>query len=158
MTRDEWNSVLETEPITPNQRGRIMEECWRLGLHTRAERLAVLAGLLGLDGLDSTSDLTMGQAGQLVNVLQRTSKRTELAAAAAAVEEPAGGDDGEHQAAESAAERISAAEVLTRIMLRVYLASRETENAGGAARIGRAKLRAPAREESFNTPAVKGVP
>lgn len=81
MNRDEWNDLMATERITRNQRGAIMREFDRLGFHykrDRADRLAVCAALLGIDGLDSTDDLTQGQAGQLVNALQRTATRAEL--------------------------------------------------------------------------------
>lgn len=78
MTRDEWIQVLDSEPATPNQRGALMRECERLGLTGRAERLAVLAGLLGADELDTTGDLTMGQAGQLVGILHRAGGLAEL--------------------------------------------------------------------------------
>ncbi|MHB1593889.1 MAG: hypothetical protein ACYCO9_06435 [Streptosporangiaceae bacterium] len=71
MTRDEYLAVLATEPATPNQVGAIRGECDRLGLGgDRDRRLAVCAAVLGLDGLGSTRDLQMGQAGRLVAVLR----------------------------------------------------------------------------------------
>lgn len=84
MNRDEWNHVLDTESLTSNQRGAIMREFDRLGIRDRAERLRICASLLGLAELGSTSDLVMGQAGQLVDVLQRTADRAALRQAAAA--------------------------------------------------------------------------
>lgn len=125
MTREEWLAVLDSEPATPNQRGAIMRECNRLELVDRDERLAVLAAMLGLDGLASTGDLTMGQAGQLVNALQRTRDRAELP------EADDGGD--EHQAdspghvgcrdGEPGAAPVSIAEALRRIALILCSAS-----------------------------------
>jgi len=84
MNKDEWHAVLATEPATSNQRGAIMREFGRLGFGEgdRTERLAACAALLGLDELDTTGDLTMGQAGQLVGTLMRFADRGELTAAA----------------------------------------------------------------------------
>jgi hypothetical protein len=65
----DWHAVLASEPATCGQVGAIHGECQRLGLTDRAERLAVTATLLGLDGLDSTRDLVMGDAGRLVRML-----------------------------------------------------------------------------------------
>jgi hypothetical protein len=126
MNRDEWNQVLETEPATPNQRGAIMDHFRRLGFHPqrdRAERLATCAALLDLDALGSTAELTMGQAGRLVHILQRTPGRAELAAAAAAA-----ADD--RQALDDAAadyrdgdlaEPLTVAEAVGRIIILAYL-------------------------------------
>lgn len=119
MTRDEWFVVLDSEPVTPNQRGAIMRECDRLGIVGRAERLAALAALAGLDALGSTADLTMGQAGQIVNALQRTRDRAELPDAAR-VDDERQGDD------EPAGEQISIAEALRRIALMLYVALNES--------------------------------
>ncbi len=93
MTRDEYLAVLESEPATPNQRGAIVRACDRLGLTDRAERLAMCAALLGLDALGSTGELTMGQADQLVNVLQRTRDRAELPDTTAATTDDDRGED-----------------------------------------------------------------
>jgi hypothetical protein len=50
----------------------------RLGVTDRAERLAVSAALLNLADLDTTSHLTMGDAGRLLSALQHTVGRAEL--------------------------------------------------------------------------------
>jgi len=99
MNLDEWHAVLATEPATSNQRGAIMREFGRLGFgeEDRAERLAACAALLGLDELDTTGDLTMGQAGQLVGTLMRFADRGELTAAAYLAD--AGSADGSGQPA-----------------------------------------------------------
>lgn len=118
MTRDEWFAMLDSEPVTPNQRGAIMRECDRLGIVDRSERLAVLAALAGLDALGSTADLTMGQAGQIVNALQRTRDRAELPDMARV--------DDERQGDEPAGEQISIAEALRRIAHMLYVALNES--------------------------------
>jgi hypothetical protein len=126
MTRDEYLHVLATEPATSTQVGAIIGEFDRLGITGRAERLAISAELLGLDGLDSTADLTQGQAGYLVNLLRRTRDRTGLPGITAA------GDD-EDQAAEhdsrdladdgqDGGERITWPEVINRIVIMLYAA------------------------------------
>jgi len=97
MTRDEYLSVLECEPATPRQRGAVMGECVRLGLIRRAERLAVLACLLDVDALDSTAELSMGQAGQLINRLRAANGPADLTGSR---DDSAGqADDGQGQAA-----------------------------------------------------------
>lgn len=78
MNVDDWHAHLAAAPVTVNQRGRIAAECQRLGLTDRAERLELLAALAGLDELDTTADLTQGQAGQLCGILLRTRDRGEL--------------------------------------------------------------------------------
>lgn len=81
MTREEYLARLATEPATANQRGAIMGEFARLGLHyrrDRAERLAACAVLLGIAELGTIAELTQGQAGQLVNLLQRITDRAGL--------------------------------------------------------------------------------
>ena len=81
MTLEEWHEVLATEPATPRQVGAVMGEMHRLGLADpadRAERLAVCAELLGLDDLASTRDLTMGEAGELLRLLQDCRMRAGL--------------------------------------------------------------------------------
>lgn len=123
--------MLATEPATPHQRGAVLREFERLGFDEagRAERLAVCAALLGLDELGSTTELVMGQAGQLVNMLQRVRYRAELpAAAAAAVADDhaeavrADADDGqgdEHASEEQPpATRLTLAEVVARMIAR----------------------------------------
>jgi hypothetical protein len=73
-------SGMETEPLTDLQFGAIQREFTRLGYARaeRDERLAVSAGLLGLDGLGSTRDLVKGQAGVLLRILLGTGSRAEL--------------------------------------------------------------------------------
>jgi len=88
MTLHEWHAQLASEPATPNQIGAVLREFGRLGLGgpaDRAERLALSAILLGLDGLDSTRHLVMGDAGRLVRLLGEYQDAAELRAAAAAV-------------------------------------------------------------------------
>jgi hypothetical protein len=84
VNRDEWNHVLDTTQATLKQRGRIMSEFGRLGVDDRAQRLAVIAGLLGLDELASVNELTMGQAGQLINLLPGISDADDMPDGAAA--------------------------------------------------------------------------
>ena len=96
MTRDEYLAMLDTEPATPTQRGAVMRECDRLGLADRAERLAILAALLDLDALGSTANLTMGQAGKLVNLLQSTQNRGDLPEITTATGADDGGQLGDH--------------------------------------------------------------
>lgn len=134
MTRDEYLTLLDTEPATLNQRGRIMHECDRLGLVDRTERLAVLAAVLGIDGLDSTADLVMGQAGQLVNVLQRTRDRAELPDVLAI--------DGQ---GDEPGEQISISEALARIMLMIYAAWHGNDSESKPARMGLKNLSSSAR-------------
>jgi hypothetical protein len=135
VNREEYLAMLAAEPATPHQRGAILREFERLGFDDadRAERLAVCAALLELDELGSTADLLMGQAGQLVNMLQRTRHRAELPDATAVADEPAGEDDragdgradaGDGQGDEHASEdqppaaRLTVAEVIARMIAR----------------------------------------
>lgn len=85
MTREEWLEVLATAPATRSQVGAIHAEFARLGFTAaeRAERLAATAGLLGLEGLWSTRDLVMGDAGRLVGMLRQLADRPALDAAIA---------------------------------------------------------------------------
>lgn len=73
-------SRLEIEPLTDLQFGAIQREFTRLGYARaeRDERLAMSAGLLGLDRLGSTRDLLKGQAGVLLRTLLGTGSRAEL--------------------------------------------------------------------------------
>lgn len=80
MNLAEFHIRLASEPATWNQRGRIMAECARLGLDDRAGRLAVCAVLAGLDELDSTRDLVMGDAGLIVRTLTEAASRDDLPA------------------------------------------------------------------------------
>lgn len=131
MNRDEWHEELAARPLTPNQRGAIMREFARLGVSDRTERLTVSAALLGLAELGSTSELVMGQAGQLVNVLAGIRDATELADAArdtAAADESIEGDAADHgvgQGDEHGGEprpRPTWLEALSRIAIAVHLA------------------------------------
>ena len=87
---------LETEPATRKQVGVVRRELQRLGFAggDRAERLAACAALVGRDELDSTRDLTKGQAGQLYRWLLDVRDRGDLdaAVAAGAPAAPAGED------------------------------------------------------------------
>lgn len=72
MTITDYRARLDTGPLTPNQRGRIMGEFHRLGFHQtrdRAERLRLTAQLAGLSGVASVKDLTRGEAGRVVRAL-----------------------------------------------------------------------------------------
>jgi hypothetical protein len=120
MTRDEYLAMLESDPVTPGQRGAIMRECDRLGLTDRAERLSVLAELLDLDALGSTGELTMGQAGKLVNARQNTRDRGDLPDVTTAA---GPGDDGQDE--DGPGDGISAAEAITRIMVMIAMAVRD---------------------------------
>ena len=136
MNRDEYLALLETESLTPNQRGAIMGEFGRLGFHHlrhRAERLAVCAALLGIDDLGSTADLTQGQAGQLLNILRHTTDRTALLQAAAvpaadgkpAVEHRGQDRDGEPVApATAVSEQVTWPEVFIWIVAAIWAAVR----------------------------------
>jgi hypothetical protein len=90
MTNEEWLEVLATTPATRTQVGAIHGEFRRLGFIAaeRDERLAACAALLGLDGLWSTRDLVMGDAGLLLRLLRelpgRAALDTAVAVAAAA--------------------------------------------------------------------------
>ena len=82
MNRDEFVRMLDTVPATPNQIGAVHGEFHRLGLDgDRPGRLAVAAALLGLDGLTSSRNLSMGQAGYLVKTLRSLAGAGELATA-----------------------------------------------------------------------------
>ena len=136
MTRDEWNQVLATEPATSNQLGAIMREFTRLGFGDadRAERLAVCAELLELDELGSSGDLTMGQAGMLVNVLQHTRTAAELADITAAPDDPhdqaAEPDFGDADEDRTGSERVTWPEAIARIAAVIYTAYQGNASAG----------------------------
>ncbi len=141
VNRDEYLAVLESEPATRNQCGAIMREFERFGFHhrrNRAERLAACASLLGIDELSSTTDLTQGQAGQLVRALEHITDRAALWQAAGLRtdddEQPAGHDD---QGADEAGEASPAAsaretwpEALTRLMVMSYQATSARTESG----------------------------
>ena len=77
------HAVLATEPATQMQVGAIHGQFRRLGYgHAdRDRRLAACAALLGLDALDTTTTLTMGDAGRAVRILQSFADRAEMDAA-----------------------------------------------------------------------------
>lgn len=152
MDRAEYLAVLDTEPATPNQRGAVMREFSRLGFHyrhDRAERLAICATMLGVDSLGSTAELTQGQAGQLVNALQRIGDRDELLTAAGLacadagelaehdgqnLTEP-GNDDQDHVdeldgASESSSERMTWPQLVTRLVAVMYAIVHGNADAG----------------------------
>ena len=122
MTRDEWQAVLETEPATANQVGAIRGQFERLGFTDtdRAERLAICAALLGREDLNSTADLTMGEAGKLYRVLLGFRNRDELPRVI-----PATIAD-EHQADD---DRITLPEAILQIVAMIYTACRGEDSA-----------------------------
>ena len=65
-------------PATARQAGALAGRFAGLGVTDRAERLAVCAALLGLDGLATSRDLTVGQAGRLLHALGDCQDRAEL--------------------------------------------------------------------------------
>jgi len=73
-----------TPPATRTQVGALHGQFRRLGFprwetsRDRAARLAACAALLGIDRLDSTRDLTMGQAGILIHDLPLFTSRDDL--------------------------------------------------------------------------------
>lgn len=70
---------LASTPVTRAQVGAILGEYEkRMRINRRDQRLAISAALLGLDDLNSTWDLTMGQAGKLLHMLRATKDRAEL--------------------------------------------------------------------------------
>jgi hypothetical protein len=128
MNRDEWNGELELRPLTPNQRGAVMREFARLGIADRAERLAAIAALLGIDALGSTGELTQGQAGQLVNTLERITDPAELPQVAAVREigdspDTVPRDRGEVPGLTTTG-RLTWSQVFTRALAVVYLPTR----------------------------------
>jgi len=92
----------------------------------RAERLAISAALLDLDGLDSTKDLTMGQAGQLYRTLVDIRDRGELHAAAHLADEDQADED---QADEDQADRLTLAQMIMRAVVLMNLPARIREKA-----------------------------
>lgn len=94
-TLAEYRARLDTEPLTANQLGRIMAEFDRLGLYSRkyhrAERLRLTAILAGYPSeLETTKDLTMGEAGRVVRSLIECGTLPELYAIAEPEPEPRG--------------------------------------------------------------------
>jgi hypothetical protein len=134
MTRDEYLEMLATEPATPTQVGAILGEFRRLGVDNRAERLAVSAELLGLDGLGSTTDLVMGQAGQLVAMLRRVRDRAELPDVATAADDD---QDDEHGSEDSGQVPVmTLAEALKRFALMLWLVFGDDSSTAKLADIG----------------------
>lgn len=85
MTRDEWRAFADSSPATPNQVGAIHREFSRLGFRPAdsSERLRITGQLARADGqLATTKDLTMGQAGRVVEALTRCRSPRDLYAAA----------------------------------------------------------------------------
>jgi hypothetical protein len=101
MTWAQWCAHAEATPATPAQVHLVHRHFRRLGFggwHAhRAERLELTARILGLPRLDSTTDLTAGQAGRLLGVLRGIGTRRELYAE---IRRAAG--DGQGQAGEPA--------------------------------------------------------
>jgi hypothetical protein len=123
VNRDEYLAALETEPATANQRGAVMREFARLGFHPRrdrARRLAVIAMLLDLDELESTAYLTLGQAGWLVNLLQRTRDRAELPEAPPAIADDGQGDEHDSGTAASVIKSATLADALGQIAVMLW--------------------------------------
>ena len=74
MDLAEWHEVLGTEPATRLQVGAIHGEFRRLGYRdpwNRAARLAVTARLAEREPVEPSKDLTMGEAGPALRVLQQ---------------------------------------------------------------------------------------
>lgn len=69
---------------TPRQWGAIRGEFRRLLVADRSVRLGLTARLLGLPPVESTRDLSMGDAGRLVAMLRGCESPAELARLAAA--------------------------------------------------------------------------
>jgi hypothetical protein len=81
MTIAEYRAILDRKPLTSNQLGAIHREFYRLGFHVtadRAERLRLTAELARVPSIDSTKDLTMGQAGRVVRLMIGCSTVREL--------------------------------------------------------------------------------
>jgi hypothetical protein len=65
---------LDTDPLTSNQLGRIHHEFARLGFGRaadRPERLRLTAELAGSGPIESTNDLSRGEAGRAIGALGR---------------------------------------------------------------------------------------
>ena len=73
-------SRLDTDPLTMNQLGRIHQEFARLGFgrDDRAERLRLTAELAHSGPIESTKDLSMGEAGRTINALGRCRTTDDL--------------------------------------------------------------------------------
>ena len=73
MNKEEYLAKLETRALTKNQQGRIMAEFERLGFDEkddRDERLDICSYLIERE-IDTTWMLKQGEAGKLVNTLQK---------------------------------------------------------------------------------------
>jgi hypothetical protein len=80
-------------PLTGRQLGAVHGEFRRLGFHPwydRTARLELSAAVLGLDMLESTKSLTLGEAGQLVRALRDCRDVDGLYAVAFPAPEPRG--------------------------------------------------------------------
>lgn len=72
---------LDTDPLTANQLGRIHQEFLRLSFDVRRDRdeRLRLTGLLAQSGpIETTNELTMGQAGRAINALIRCRNTQDL--------------------------------------------------------------------------------
>jgi hypothetical protein len=81
MKLAEWHEQLATEPLRPNQLGAIHGEFRRLGYGRldRAARLEVTAELARCGPVESTRELTMGEAGRVINALRQCPDLSALA-------------------------------------------------------------------------------
>lgn len=80
-TRTTRPNRLDTEPLTANQLGAIHLEFIRLGFDTeedRGERLWLTGELARSGPIGSTKELSMGEAGRVVNALGRCRTPGEL--------------------------------------------------------------------------------
>lgn len=153
MNLDDWRAALDERPVTAHQRGAIMRECGRLGLRDRGERLAVLAALIGLEELNSTADLTQGQGGKVVGILQRIRDRSELPGRDAADEvdkDQADERGGLGDAPAAGVGGMTLAEALCRVAVLILLYS-DGQKETGATNIRRSTLNAPARGRPVKT-------
>src|ERR1035441_8771002 len=74
MNLTEWHEVLATEPATREQIGAIHGEFRRLGYRDpwhRADRLPVTARLAECEPIGSSKDLSQGEAGRALRMLQQ---------------------------------------------------------------------------------------
>jgi hypothetical protein len=74
---------LDSDPLTPTQLGAVHGEFRRLGFGRadRAERLAATAVLARVPaGLESTVELTAGEAGRVIRALRECASYADLAA------------------------------------------------------------------------------
>ncbi len=92
MTRDEWNDYISSHALTERQRGNIMDKLKELRFYPReyasrdqlpphaldrVDRLDVISWLIDRD-IDTIYDLTQGEAGYLVHLLDHVHTRDDL--------------------------------------------------------------------------------